>query len=75
MEQIFRVDCSSWEFKALKQHLFLDKPPQVPRVPQWNLGKVLDLLESEAFSVNPSKFTLGKKTAFLLAMATGNKSF
>ena len=32
VEQIFRVDCSSWEFKALKQHLFLDKP-QVPRVP------------------------------------------
>lgn len=33
----------------------------------------MDLLESEAFSVNPTKFLLGKKTAFILAMATGNR--
>ena len=73
LDQVFRVDCSSWEFKALKQHLFLDRPPRTLRVPQWDLQLVLDLLKSDKYSLHPSKFLLAKKTAFLLALATGNR--
>lgn len=73
MQEVFGDDCSSWEFKALRQHLFLDRPPRPIRIPQWDLDKVLALLQTKKFCQQPGKFLLAKKTAFFLALATTNR--
>ena len=73
MQEVFGVDCSPWELKALRQHLFLDRPPRPIRIPQWDLDKVLALLQTKKFCQQPGKFLLAKKTAFFLALATTNR--
>ena len=75
VQEVFGVYCSSWEFKALRQHLFLDRPPRPIRIPQWDLDKVLALIQTDKFCQQPGKFLLAKKTAFLLALEIGNRVF
>ena len=70
---VFGLDCSSWEFSALRNNFFLEKPSNPPRIPQWDLQKVLDLLSSNVYVDSPSNFSQLKKTRFLLAIATGNR--
>ena len=65
----------SWEFKALKDALFIEKPPNPPRIPSWDINKVLDLLRKPKYRIPPVSFCQMKKTLFLIAMATGNKVF
>ena len=74
LNAVYDLDCNSWEFKALKNSLFLEKPPKAPRIPDWDLRKVLDLLSSDKYnSSSASKFNLLKKSIFLIALAAGNR--
>ena len=74
LERVFDINCSSWEFTAIKNSLFLEKPPNPPRVPEWDLQKVLDLLESDKYKTSSaSLFNLLKKTIFLSTLAAGNR--
>ena len=71
---VYGMDDKAWEFKAIKNFLFLDKSPNPPRIPSWDLNKVLQLLQSPSYNQNPpDKFRQLKKTLFLIAMATGNR--
>ena len=71
---VFGLDTSAWEFKALKDALFIEKPPNPPRIPSWDINKVLDLLQKPKYNKNPPEaFCQLKKTLFLVAMATGNR--
>ena len=74
LEKVFNINCNSWEFSALKSALFLEKPPNPPRIPSWDINKVLILLQSQKYNqFPPDKFCSLKKTLFLVAMATGNR--
>ena len=64
----------AWEFKALKCAQYLEKPPNPPRVPLWDVNKVLLLLKSSKYNqCPPDSFCQLKKTLFLTALATGNR--
>ena len=66
------MDAIAWEFKALKDALFIEKPPNPPRIPSWDINKVLDLLQKPKYNkVPPESFCQLKKTLFLIA--TGNR--
>ena len=72
--QVFNVDCSSWEFKALRSNFFLEKPPNPPRIPDWDIQKVLTHLDSGVYSSSSiSLFAPLKKCLFLVALASGNR--
>ena len=74
LQSVFNLDCSTWEFSALRNNFFLEKPTNPPRVPEWDIQKVLLMLDSGAYiNSPPSKFLQLKKTLFLLAIATGNR--
>ena len=74
LKEVFNVHCPLQEFKALKNSLFLEKPTNRPRIPSWDLEKVLDLLSSDKYSSLPlDEFKQLKKTLFLVAIATGNR--
>ena len=47
LKLICNIDLSSEEFKDLDRALFLLKPPNSPRMPNWSLTKVLNLSSSE----------------------------
>ena len=65
------VEPRQWEL--MRASFFLQRPParQVP--PSWSLEKVLRLLESPRFVVEPSAEDLLLKALFLVAMATGHR--
>ena len=70
----FGLNFSTWEFKELKNALFLEKPRIPPRTPSWDIGKVLELLSSDKYSsFPPDKFLQLKKSLFLVALACGNR--
>ena len=74
LQSVFNLDCSTWEFSALRNNFFLEKPTNPPRVPEWDIQKVLLMLDSgDYINSPPSKFLQLKKTLFLLAIATGNR--
>ena len=74
LKLVFNIDLNSWEFKELGRSLFIERPPNQPRIPSWDLVKVLDMLRTEEYS-SPriSKFSLLKKCIFLTALACGNR--
>ena len=70
----FGLNFSTWEFKELKNALFLEKPRIPPRTPPWDISKVLELLSSDKYSsFPPDKFLQLKKSLFLVALACGNR--
>ena len=74
LSMAYDLNVNSWDFKALKNNLFLEKPPNPPRVPSWDINKVLLLLRSVKYiSSPPDTFCQLKKSLFLIAMATGNR--
>ena len=71
---VCNLDLDSWEFKELKKSFFLERPPNLPSVPSWDISKVLTLLQSSAYSsFPPDKFNQLKKCLFLTALAAGNR--
>ena len=51
--------------------LFMEKPPNLTRIPEWDLNMVLKLLQSDSYKkVPPDPFFQWKKT-FLMVMAMG----
>ena len=63
------------EFAMLTKHQFIEKPPPQKTVPQWELDKVLTLLESEPYEdSNPSFYTALEKALFLTAIASGARA-
>ena len=67
----FRLDIRGRTWDLMKRGCFLQRPPsRRPRI-FWSLSKVLDLLRSPAFSVEPDPLHLLKKALFLVAMASG----
>ena len=39
LSMAYDLNVNSWDFKALKNNLFLEKPPNPPRVPSWDINK------------------------------------
>ena len=68
------VNLKSWEFHELSKSLYLDLPPNAKHIPEWDVGKVLHMLQDEEHynSENLSIFSL-KKCIFLVALASGNR--
>ena len=46
---VFDLNVDPWELKALKSNLFLEKPPNSPRIPDWDVFKVNFLLGSSKY--------------------------
>ena len=67
----FSIDLCSEPFTLLIKSFFLERPLQPPREPQWCLDKVLDLLKSDRFVVNPCLKDLTMKVVFLIGLGTG----
>ena len=68
------IDFNSWEFKKLNDAFFIDKPPKKPSVPNWELDKVLTLLQSDKFDNSKTgSFMALRKCLFLTALACGNR--
>jgi len=67
----FDVDLCSEPFTFLIKSFFLERPIRPPREPQWYLDKVLDLLKSDRFSVNPCLKDLTMKVVFLTGLGAG----
>ena len=38
LSTVFGLDVSSWEFKALKDALFIERPPNPSRIPSWDIN-------------------------------------
>ena len=72
--RLLNVNSSSWEFSDMIKSTFIENPPIRKYVPKWELEKVIDLLRSPKFSVNPSDFARLQKTLLLVSIATGNRS-
>ena len=68
-----KVDLKKWQFKELGKALFIDKPPNQKRLPDWNLNKVLDMLENKECYKQQQGYHLMKKSVFLTALASGNR--
>ena len=74
LKMAFNLDLTSWEFKELRNSLYLERPPNPPRVPAWDLNKVLELLKSPSYSsYPPENYRQLKKCIFLVALASGNR--
>ena len=74
LRMAFDIDCSSWEFRELKSAFFLERPPNPPKIPMWDMNSVLDLLKSPKYSAHPPDlYFLLKKCVFLIALASGNR--
>ena len=69
----FGVKIDDREWDLLKASFFRQRPPPVPKPPNWSLRKVLDLLQSPRFQHNPSTADSLLRAVFLVAMATGHR--
>lgn len=69
----FGVEINRRTWDLLRSSFFNQRPPAPPSPPSWSLEKVLTLLQSPRFSVNPSSSDLLLKALFLTAMATGHR--
>ena len=69
----FGIDLSLPPFSMLSKAFLQMRPVQPRPEPNWSLDKVLYLIRSPAFSVNPSLPNLCMKTLFLLGLATGQR--
>ena len=69
----FGVEIDRREWDLLKASFFLQRPPTTAAQPNWSLSKVLDLLQSDKFQVNPSINDLFLRALFLIALATGHR--
>jgi hypothetical protein len=69
------LNLKAWQFQELSKALFLGKPPNQKRVPEWDVSKVLEMLGTKVEYVGQHipLFHILKKTVFLLALATGNR--
>jgi len=70
----FSISTKSREFNLLSRSQFISNPPLKVATPEWELDKVLNLLEQPRFIVNISDEDLMLKTLFLVALATGNRA-
>ena len=68
LKEYFNIDLTCNLVSSLLKGMKVKRPPQPAPKPQWNLGKVLALLESSSTS---SEINSLRKTAFLLLLATG----
>ena len=46
---VFGLDNNSLEFKALEDALFIEKLPNPPRTPSWDINRVLNLLQKPKY--------------------------
>ena len=68
LKEYFNIDLTCNTVHSLLKGMKVKRPPEPAPKPQWNLGKVLALLES----LSPSSETDSlRKTAFLLLLSTG----
>ena len=65
------IDRRTWDL--LRSSFFNQRPPTPPSPPSWSLEKVLTLLQSARFAVDPTPSDLLLKALFLTAMATGHR--
>ena len=67
----FVIDMRSHAFEMLIRSFKLRDPAVLPKPIQWSLGKVLDYISDLPLPL--SFLNLSRKTAFLLALASGNR--
>ena len=67
----FNIAPDTRALDLLKSSFFLQRPPKKKASPSWSLIKVLELLSSEAYTLNPSPEHLFKKAIFLISLASG----
>ena len=65
------LDRRTWDL--LRASFFRQRPPSAPTQPSWSLEKVLSLLQSPRFTLDPSPSDCFLKTLFLVALATGHR--
>ena len=69
----FGVEINRRTWDLLRASFFIQRPPAPPSPPSWSLEKVLALLQTPRFAVDPSPSDLLLKALFLIAMATGHR--
>ena len=69
----FGVKIDDREWDLLKASFFRQRPPPMPKPPNWSLRKVLDLLQSTRFQHNPSTTDSLHRAVFLVSLATGHR--
>lgn len=69
----FDINLSTLLFMGFYRALQNIRPSRIPSTQEWNLDKVLLLLISPDFTVEPSLLNLTMKTIFLLSLATGDR--
>ena len=68
---MFNFSIKADTFNDLARPLFHIWPPPPVVEPLWNLNKVLNILKTRRFTVNPSFADVMLKTLFVLALALG----
>lgn len=71
----FEIDIHDKEFSLLARSQFLARPPQKRHIPQWDINRVLQLLQTEEYEYGSGiRNNILNKGIFILALASGSRT-